>query len=86
MEKEMEKEMVMPMPEGKIDSVSMESAENGVIISYSVCKKKAGAGQYDNMSYDYKKEVFDFDEEEDSQEAFDRFKELFLAMKKNKMK
>jgi len=79
----MEKEIAMPAPMHPIDDVRMETADNGVIICYTQ-KKKTGNGKYDNYSYDYKKEVFDFDDEEDSQEAFDRFKELFLAMKKSK--
>lgn len=73
------------MPTNPIDDVRMESADNGVIICYTE-KRKTGNGKYDNYTYDYKKEVFDFDEEEDSQEAFDRFKTLFLAAKKAKKK
>lgn len=79
----MEKEMSMPT--NPIDDVRMECADNGVIICYNE-KRKTGNGKYDNYTYDYKKEVFDFDEEEDSKEAFDRFKELFMAMKKGKKK
>jgi hypothetical protein len=81
----MDKEISMPIPTNPIDDVRMESADNGVIICYSE-KRKTGNGKYDNYTYDYKKEVFDFDEEEDSKEAFDRFKELFMAMKKSKKK
>ena len=81
----MEKEMAIPVPTNPIDDVRMEYASNGEIICYNE-KRKTGNGKYDNYTYDYKKEVFDFDDEGDSQEAFDRFKELFLAMKKNKMK
>jgi hypothetical protein len=81
----MEKEISMPIPTNPIDDVRMESADNGVIICYNE-KRKTGNGKYDNYTYDYKKEVFDFDEEEDSKEAFDRFKELFMAMKKGKKK
>lgn len=77
--------MSMPVPMNPIDDVRMESADNGVIICYTE-KRKTGNGKYDNYTYDYKKEVFDFDYEEDSQEAFDRFKTLFLAAKKAKKK
>jgi hypothetical protein len=79
----MEAKSLMPVSSHPIDDVRMETADNGVIICYTQ-KKKTGNGKYDNYSYDYKKEVFDFDDEEDSKEAFDRFKELFLAMKKSK--
>ena len=79
----MEAKSLMPVSAHPIDDVRMETADNGVIICYTQ-KKKTGNGKYDNYSYDYKKEVFDFDDEEDSKEAFDRFKELFLAMKKSK--
>jgi len=78
-----EEKSLTPVSMHPIDDVRMETADNGVIICYTQ-KKKTGKGKYDNYSYDYKKEVFDFDDEEDSKEAFDRFKELFMAMKKSK--
>lgn len=64
---------------GKIQDLRMEPATNGVIISYCVKKEKTGGkGTYDNCSYDYKKEVYDFDtDEKDLDGAFDRFKELW---------
>jgi hypothetical protein len=76
-----------PMAESsksKISSLSMEPATNGVIISYCVKKEKAaGKGCYDNCSYEYPKEVFDFDgsdattKKEGFDKAFERFKELW---------
>lgn len=81
----MEKEMSLPMTSNQIDEVRMEPAVNGVIICYTEKKKRLGQGDYDNYSYDYKKEVFDFDEEEDVEKAFMRFRELSLhCMKKKK--
>ena len=75
-----------PMAEstGKIQDLRMEPATNGVIISYCVKKEKTGKNTYDNCSYDYKKEVYDFDtdekesgEKKDIDGAFERFKELW---------
>lgn len=72
----------------KIQDLRMEPATNGVIISYTEKKEKAGSkNTYDNCSYDYKKEVYDFDTNEkgesaseskkDLDGAFERFKELW---------
>jgi hypothetical protein len=69
----------------KIQDLRMEPATNGVIISYCVKKEKATKNTYDNCSYDYKKEVYDFDmgekeeggEKKDIDGAFERFKELW---------
>ena len=61
----------MSMPTNPIDDVRMECADNGVIICYNE-KRKTGNGKYDNYTYDYKKEVFDFDDEEGSKDAVDR--------------
>ena len=72
-----------------ICEVRMENADNGVIISWTEKTKKSTKGSYDDYSYDYKKEVYDFDEDDDEGEefnkAFDRFKELFLQAKKDKV-
>ena len=72
------------MAQRKIQDLRMEPATNGVIISYTEKKEKAGKGTYDNCTYDYKKEVYDFDTEEkqggdkkDIDGAFERFKELW---------
>lgn len=55
----------------------MEPADNGVIISYDI-QTKNGTGKYENTDYQYKKEVYDFDGDEDGlDKAFDRFKELW---------
>ena len=78
----MDKDKKMPIPEGKISSLRMEPADNGVIICYDVQKKKtASKGSFDNCSYEYKKEVFDVDGEskEGLNEAFERYKELWVA-------
>lgn len=67
----------------KIQDLRMEPATNGVIISYTQKTEKAGKGTYDNCSYDYKKEVYDFDTKEEGENkkdldgAFERFKELW---------
>lgn len=59
----------------KICNVSMDNAENGVIVSYTEKRKSANKGTFDNCDYEYCKEVFP----EDKMEAgFTRFKELFL--------
>lgn len=74
----------MATSKSKISNLSMEPATNGVIISYCVKKEKpANKGTYDNCSYDYPKEVFDFDQDdagkktEGFDKAFERFKELW---------
>lgn len=67
----------------KIQDLRMEPATNGVIISYTQKTEKPGKGTYDNCNYDYKKEVYDFDKEEEGEGkkdldgAFERFKELW---------
>lgn len=68
--------------EAKISDVRMEPAKNGVIISYcEKTEKKGSKGTYDNCSYSYPKEVYDFDSDETKDakfdEAFNRFKELW---------
>lgn len=68
---------------GKIQDLRMEPATNGVIISYCIKKEKTSKNTYDNCSYDYKKEVYDFDAKEEGENkkdldgAFERFKELW---------
>lgn len=73
----------LEIPKGEISCLRLEPASNGVIICYDVKTKKAGAGTYDNYSYDYRKEVFDFDSGEEAfDEAFERFKTLWKAAAK----
>jgi len=82
-----ETEEKLPIPDGKISYLRMEPATNGVIISYDLEKKKTGSkGTFDNCSYESKKEVFDFDmnNESDFDEAFNRYKQLWIASYKNK--
>lgn len=70
----------MPKPAQYIEDVNMRNASNGVIISYCV-RIKNTKSTYDDYSYNRKEEVFDFDDDEGSaefQEAFDRYKELFI--------
>lgn len=64
----------------KISCLRMEPATNGVIISYDVRKPAPTKNTYDNSTYEYPKEVFDFDgddKEAEFEKAFDRFKELW---------
>jgi hypothetical protein len=62
-----------------IDDVNMSAADNGVIIGW--CEKTpSGNGTYENPAYNYRKEVFDDDEDKDLEEAFIRFKELWMQM------
>jgi len=71
----------------KIDYLRMEPADNGVIISYDEYVKAPGAGQYDNIRCKSHKEVFDFDEdgdEDDTDKAMTRFKELFKQCQSTK--
>jgi hypothetical protein len=71
----------------KICDVSIRTADNGVIINYTLKTKRSGSGPYDDYSHDYKTEVFDCDEEEDLMEALERFKSLFIqSMKDNSSK
>lgn len=76
----------LDIPKGKISYLRMEPASNGIIISYDLTTKKDGKGTYDNCSYESKKEVFDvdMDKEEDLNEAFDRYKALWIASYKGK--
>ena len=75
----------MAESKSKIQDLRMEPATNGVIISYTEKKEKAhNKNTFDNCSYDYKKEVYDFDtdekesgEKKDIDGAFERFKELW---------
>lgn len=87
MEEMNDQEMKLPIPDGKISYLRMEPASNGVIISYDLEKKKSpGKGTYDNCSYESKKEVFDVDmnDTQSLDEAFNRYKELWIASYKNK--
>lgn len=68
-----------------IENVSMENADNGVIISYRQCtiKDPKKGNTYDNTETKYPKEVYDVDDDDDSEDselnkAFERYKELFL--------
>lgn len=73
------------MADKMICDVRMENADNGVIINYTEKVKRATKGSYDDYAYNYKREVYDFDDDEgeDFQEAFDRFKELFAQARKD---
>lgn len=86
MEMESKKEKNLPIPEGKISYLRMEPASNGIIISYDVTKKSSNKGTFDNCGYENEKEVFDFDtdSEEGLNEAFDRYKQLWIAAYKRK--
>lgn len=71
----------MASPTTTITSLSMEPATNGFIISYCIKTKRPGKGEFDNCNYDYPKEVFDIDEDDednDLEKAFTRFKELAM--------
>lgn len=66
-----------------IEDVNMANADNGVIISYCERTKRKGKGTFDGgYDYNYRKEVFDVDDEDEEKtefnKAFDRFKELFM--------
>lgn len=79
--------MKLPIHDGKISYLRMEPATNGVIISYDVEQKKSSSkGTFDNCSYESKKEVFDVDmnDTQSLDEAFNRYKELWIASYKNK--
>lgn len=63
----------------KYSYLRMEPADNGVIISYDM-QTKNGTGKYENTDYQSKKEVYDFEDDEDGNgldNAFERFKELW---------
>jgi len=78
----------------KISDLRMEPAANGVIISWCerIENKDSGKGTFDNCRYDYPKEVYDFDQDGESDgidKAFTRFKEIWMqqyAEAKSKMK
>lgn len=55
------------------NSVHIEYAENGIIISYT--EEVEGRNTFDNRCHNYKKEVF---KKEETDKAFTRFKELWL--------
>ena len=76
-----DKDIKLSIPEGKISYLRMEPATNGVIISYDLTTKKNTKGTFDNCSYESKKEVFDVDmgSKEGLDEAFDRYKALWVA-------
>ena len=78
----------MPLPEikGEITDLRMDPATNGVIICYTTKTKSPSKGTYENCSYDYKKEVFDadMDNQEDIDKAFERFKQLWMKAYKGK--
>ncbi len=74
------------MAKTTISELRMEPAKNGVILSYCERKEKPATSKntYDNCTYDYPKEVFDFEEGASDPEgsaiekAFGRFKELWM--------
>lgn len=78
---EYESKSIPPMnSKAKISDVNMTAAKNGIIISYCEKTENNKKGTFDNCSYEYPKEVFDFDSddgEKDMTEAFERFKELW---------
>lgn len=76
-----------------VEDVTMDNASNGVIISYRKCIKKPASGKntYDSTDYKYEKEVFDVDDEDESEDselekAFARYKELFMQARAYKLK
>lgn len=76
------KQPIMADKSTTISGLSMEPAKNGFIISYcEKTKDDSKKSTYDNCNYNYPKEVFDIDddnEDNDLQKAFDRFKELAM--------
>lgn len=68
----------------KIDSLSIEKAENGYLICYTIKTKNISSNKntFDNYSYDYKKEVFDVDTEDEA-EDMSEFKNRLLELMKN---
>lgn len=72
-----------------IEDVNMSNADNGVIISYCERTPRKGKGVYDGcMDYNRRQEVFDFDDDESEEfnQAFDRYKELFLKARADRSK
>lgn len=72
-----------------IENVNMRNADNGVIINYTTRTKMKGKGTHDGgYSYDDCTEVFDFDDDDEESEefekAFDRFKELFMQARSDR--
>lgn len=66
----------------KIESLRMEPADNGCIICYEeITETKAPGQEFANRQYKYRKEVYDFDDDEDMEEAFKRFKELWMMQR-----
>mgnify|MGYP003607841358 CR=1 FL=1 len=57
----------------KYKYISITPAENGVILSYSECKKQSYKSDFDNVSIEDYKEVFSF---EDAYKSIDRMIEL----------
>ena len=75
-----------------VENVSMSNATNGVIIEYRECtvKDPKKGNTYENMDSQYKKEVYDVDDEDESEDsefekAFARYKELFKQEREYKM-
>ncbi len=58
----------------KLESLRMEPATNGIIISYSLCTKPESGGTYENTRYESKQEVFKLNE---AKEAVGRMMELY---------
>jgi hypothetical protein len=66
-----------------IEDVSMDNADNGVMVCYTERTKSAGKGTYDCHDYNRRKEVF---AEEQMEDGFERFKELFMQARNHKNK
>lgn len=74
------------MASTKISGISMTPAENGIVIDYCKRTEKSGKSTYDNCSYEYPKEVFEYEKNESGEKesnddvlerAMKRFKELW---------
>lgn len=70
---------VMATSNETIESLRIEPADNGFKVCWTECVKRAGAGHYDNRSYEYHEEVFKDDEEA---QAIGRFKDLNAQRRK----
>ena len=71
-----------------IEDVSISNADNGVIVRYCERTKSEGKGCYDSYDYKRREEVFntmDEDGDEGFEEAFNRFKELFMQARNHQL-
>lgn len=81
----MEKSIPMSKIETTISDLRLEPASNGVILTWCERKRKEGAKDtYENTTYDYPKEVYDFEsgapdaEQSAIDKAMGRFKDLWM--------